>query len=129
MALIGLSSGYCDAVLNKLFRNIDFTHPTAVLLSLHTADPLETGGNEVIGGSYARQGVSFAAPAAGAGTARLVAATGAPNASFTMPACTITHFGLWASSGGFIGGGALDVSRTFLVGDTYNVNSLAISID
>lgn len=61
-------------------------------LSLHTAEPGETGANEVAGGSYARQSITFAVAASGA-------AANSSAESFTgMPAVTITHAGLWDAS-------------------------------
>lgn len=68
---------------------------TQAYLSLHTADPGETGANEVAGGSYARQTVTFDAAASGVTqNATLEEFTG-------MPTATITDAGLWdAVSGG-----------------------------
>lgn len=58
-------------------------------LSLHDGLPGETGANEVVGGSYARQPVTFGAASGGV-------ATNSAQEEFTdMPAVTITHAGLW----------------------------------
>lgn len=101
--------------LNAVLRNVDFLGIDQVFLSLHTADPGDTGASEVSGGSYARQGpVTFDAPVAGE----------SDNANavefLDMPAVTVTHFGLFTavSAGTFLWGVALDASETFTAGDT-----------
>ncbi len=106
-------------IIDKILRNTDFTQPTTVYVSLHTADPGETGANEVTGGSYARQAVTFSAPAS-------KATSNSAAIEFTnMPACTVTHVGLWdaASGGNFWWGGALTQSKTINVGDTFKINA------
>jgi len=64
--------------------------PTAnTYVSLHTADPGETGASEVVGGSYARQQAAFDAAVAGATqNTAIIDHTG-------MPAATVTHVGIW----------------------------------
>lgn len=53
-----------DALGNHLLRNVALTSPTTVYVGLYTAPPGETGGGtEVTGGAYARQAVTFGAPA------------------------------------------------------------------
>ncbi len=103
-------------------------------LSLHTADPGLTGASEVTGGTYGRQDVS--------GVAKFPTVTGdsvvnsAAAIDFTlMPACTVTHVGLWDSqttggSNNFIGGAALDASKTVNAGDTFSfpTSSLTLSL-
>lgn len=83
-----------DAFLNKVFNNTDFTVATPYI-SLHTADPGETGANEAVGGSYGRQSGSFGVAASG-----LISSDA--NITFTsMPAGDIAGWGAWdASSGG-----------------------------
>jgi len=50
--------------LNHVLRNVAYTSPTTVYLALYTVAPGEAGGGtEVSGGSYARQSVTFSAPA------------------------------------------------------------------
>ncbi|HEX5211629.1 MAG TPA: hypothetical protein VFW22_07840 [Pseudolabrys sp.] len=87
-------------------------------VSLHTADPGDTGANEVSGAAYARQGpVAFV----NSGNNPTVAANSAivsfPTA--TAPQGTITHFGVWtaASAGVYQGGGALDAPKPVASGD------------
>jgi hypothetical protein len=62
---MGALSNYLEeAVLNHVFRNIALGSPATTYLALYTTDPGEAdGGAEVSGGSYARQAVTFGAPA------------------------------------------------------------------
>lgn len=90
-----------NSVLNHYFRNQAFTPPAAVYMSLHTADPGLTGLNEVTGGSYARQAITF-------GAAASKSITSSNTVDFTgMPAATVTHLGIWdaATAGNFYVGG------------------------
>jgi len=72
------------------------TFPSVDLyISLHTADPGETGANEVAGGSYARQQVAFGAASGGT-------LSNSAQVDFAgMPATTVVAWGAWdaASSG------------------------------
>jgi len=83
-------------------------------ISLHTADPGATGTDEVAGGSYARQAATMGAAAGGAtdNTAAI---------EFTdMPACSVTHCGIWSAlAGAWQQGGALTASKTVNAGDTF----------
>ncbi|HHB12213.1 MAG TPA: hypothetical protein ENK62_03325 [Chromatiales bacterium] len=115
-----------NKILDKVLSATDFT-VTTVYVSLHTADPGETGGNEVSGGSYARQSASFGSASAGT-------ASNSATLSFTdMPAATITHVGLWDAStaGNFLWGGALTASKTTNAGDTFQIaaGDLDVSLD
>lgn len=115
-----------NKILDKVFRNTDFT-VTTVYVSLHTADPGETGASEVTGGSYARQATAFDVAASGA-------TENSALESFTsMPAVTITHVGCWdaASSGNFLWGGALTASKVVNSGDTVEIaaGDLDVTLD
>ncbi len=68
------ASNYLEtAIFNHVFRNTAYTSPASLYLALFTstatAADLEAGTitNEVSGGSYARQAVTFSAPTNGAG--------------------------------------------------------------
>jgi hypothetical protein len=99
-----------------------------VYVSVHTADPGETGASEVTGGGYGRQGpTTFSAAASGttSNTAQI---------DFTnIPAVTATHIGLWdaATAGNFLWGGALTSSKTLNGGDTFRIaaTDLDVSLD
>ena len=74
---------------------------TTVYLSLHTANPGQTGANEEAGGGYARVAVSWNAPASGVMT---------NSGTITVNNNgTATYVGLWdaVTSGNFLIGGTL----------------------
>lgn len=59
-----LTNYLSHALINHTLRNTAYTSPTTVYASLYTAAPNESGGGtEVTGGGYARQAVTFGAPA------------------------------------------------------------------
>lgn len=120
-------SNYCELKLLDAVFNATAFSVTTPYVSLHTADPGETGASECVGGSYARQSGSFAAASAGATT------TDAQISYATMPACTITHVGVWdaSTSGNFLWGGALTASKTVNSGDTVQIatGDLDVTLD
>ena len=113
-------------ILDAIFNNTSLA-VTTPYVSLHTADPGETGASEASGGSYARQSASFGAASGGA-------ISNDAAISFTgMPAATITHVGVWDAStaGNFLWGGALTASKTTNAGDTFTIASgdLDVTLD
>lgn len=119
--MVGLSSKGETAVLTPL--------TTTCYVSLHTADPGDTGANEISGAAYARVGpVAFANagnnPTVSSNSAILtyVAATGAWG--------TITHFGTWdaLTAGNFRGSGALTTPKAVNSGDTARFVAGALTI-
>jgi hypothetical protein len=58
-------------------------------LALHIGDPGPTGLNELAGAGYARQPVTWTAPASGV-------SHNVAQVSFTVPAATVLYVGLWA---------------------------------
>lgn len=120
-------SNYLEVELLDAVFNAGAFSVTTPYISLHTADPGETGASEVTGGSYARQSASFGAAADGA-VANDVAI------EFTlMPAETITHVGVWDAdtAGNFLWGGALAASKTTNAGDTFQIaiGDLDVTLD
>ena len=107
-------------LLDHTLGTAAYTHPSQVHLALHTADPTDAaGGAEGSGGSYARQTIDFNA-AAGAGGA----VTNSTEENFTgMPACTVTHIGIWdaASSGNLLYHGIVSSSKAVADGDTISL--------
>jgi len=107
-------------LLDHTLGTASYTHPSQAYLALHTADPTDAGsGAEVSGGSYARQTIDFNA-AAGTGGA----VTNSTEENFTgMPACTVTHIGIWdaSSSGNLLYHGAVSASKTVADGDTISL--------
>lgn len=82
---MALSYYLADALLDHTLRNVTYTSPGTVYLALFTTMPSAdgTGGVEVVGGSYARQPVTFGAAVDG------VAASSAAITFSSMPAVTI----------------------------------------
>jgi hypothetical protein len=120
--MTGLSSKGEIAVLTPL--------TTTMYVSLHTADPGDTGANEVSGGAYVRQGpVTFA----NAGNNPTVASntTIVTYAAATTAWGLITHFGDWdaATAGNFRGSGAVTTPKAVNSGDTarFAAGSLTIT--
>ena len=76
--------------------------------SLHTADPGTTGANEVTGGTYDRQPITWNASANGD-------LDNNANPTFQVPGgVTVVYFGLWSADGNvFYGSGALSAPETF----------------
>lgn len=119
--MVGLSSKGETAVLTPL--------TTTCYVSLHTADPADTGTSEVTGGSYARVGpVTFA----NAGNNPTVASNSAilTFAAATANWGTVTHFGTWdaSSAGNFRGSGALSTPKAVNSGDTARFAAGALTI-
>ena len=116
------ASNYLELeILDHILGGGDYTRPATVYISLHTADPGDTGASETSGTDYARASVTNNAtnfPAASAGAKTTGAAI-----NFATPGSggwgTVSHFGIWdASSGGnFLFGGALAVAKTINQGD------------
>ena len=126
--MAGLGDDAENAALDHALSVSAWTMPTAIYVSLHTADPSGTGASEVTGGTYGRQGdTAFSAAASGA-------SDNDSDIVFTlMPAATVTHVGLWdaASSGNFLWEGALGAPKDTNAGDTFTIaaGDLDVSID
>jgi hypothetical protein len=124
---VGISATQANRILESLVRGTAFgTAPTTPMkLALHTADPGAAGtANEVAGGSYARQTVTYNAAASGA-----TAISG--NVDFTlMPAATVTHGAVFDSAGSpvFIISAALAGSVVCASGDTFRMTAFTITI-
>jgi hypothetical protein len=101
-----------DAILNLIFRGVAYPYVSADQVSLHTANPGDTGTNELVGGSYARQQVAWT-PSSGAQVAMT-----ADHDFNGLPPSTVSHFGLWTRFGQFVGSGAFPVPLTVLSGES-----------
>ena len=83
-------------------------------ISLHTGSPSTTGANELTGGSYIRVQTTWSSSASGAKTGSQV--------TINVPASnTVEYFGIWsaATSGTYVGGGALPSNQTYVGSGTY----------
>jgi len=127
-----------DQIIGWAFNGATFaTLPTAgtVWVSLHTADPSETGASEVTGGNYARITVAAAGwtkTTAGTASAANTAEIVYPASGTVTWAGTVTHVGIWNAStaGNFLFGGALTTSRVVASGDVFKflATNLTISV-
>ena len=118
---MALSAYVIPKLLDHVLKGASFTQPTNVYVSLHTADPGTTGASECAGGSYARQ-LASSSFAAASGSSK---ASNADINFTSMPACTVTHVGIWDAStvGNFLWGGSLSASKTVNSGDTFQLPS------
>ena len=104
-----------NKLLNKILKGTDFTTPTGMTISLHTAEPGDSGTSEVSGGSYARKTPTIGTVASKAAT------TTADLAWASMPACTVTHAALRDSGGTVWMWGALTASKVVAAGATFTL--------
>jgi hypothetical protein len=127
---MSLSNYLENKLLDHVFHNTSYTSPTTVYVSLHSADPGETGASELaVANGYARQSCAFSAASGGAtensGTVTFTNTGSAWSAA--------THFGVWdaSSSGNFLGGGSLAASKTVGANDTatFAAGDLDVSLD
>src|SRR5262245_34229377 len=103
------ASDYLEDLIRKhLMRTGTWAKDTTRYVSLHTADPGDTGASEVSGGSYARvqRDASDANWSAGTGTDGTT--DNVATITFPTPSANwgvATHLGLWdaASAGNFLG--------------------------
>ena len=122
-------SNYLEGkLIEHVLRNVSFTSPSTVHLSLHTADPTEAGtGTEVSGNNYSRQEITFGAHSDGACANSSEETFTASGGSFG----TVTHFGIFdaSSSGNLLYYGALTASKTVADGDSlkFAVGSITIT--
>jgi len=127
---MSISNQWENEILDHIFNNAAAPAVTTPYISLHTADPGETGASELAGGSYARQSGGF-------GNASGGTVSNTANIDFTgMPAGTITHVGVWSSSTAtattnFVWGGALTASKAVNSGDTFRLatGNLDVTLD
>jgi hypothetical protein len=121
-----------NRLVDHLFRAQTLTAPANLHVSLHTADPGETGASELTtAGAYARAAVTSSlanwAGTQGAGTTVASSGTGGVTSnngviSFPTPTAnwgTVSHFAIWdaASGGNPLLYGALASSKTINSGD------------
>lgn len=127
---MGLKDTVRNSLLLALTAQTTFTAYSAVYVSLHTADPGNTGASEVSGGSYARVNTTtkWGTPSSGSVSSNAALQFATATGSWG----TVSYAALWDASttGNFIGGGALTASKTVASGDTASFASgnLTLSI-
>lgn len=113
--------------LSTAARNLmlDALAQVAAYVSLHTSDPGAAGANEVEGGSYARQPITWNPAASGN-------LDDDNQPEFDIPPnTTISHFGLWSAEEGgtYYGSGALSASESYgASGGTYTLTDVDVSL-
>ncbi len=115
---MALGTTYGNNLLKLIFKQTNWTAPTTVNLSLHTASPGTTGANEVTDAGYARQDITAKM---GTPASKSVTNTSAVTFGGAVVSYTVTHWGLWDQAGTFIDGGAFTSSVTLAIGDYYNI--------
>jgi hypothetical protein len=126
-------------IINALLRGVTMPLPSNTFVSLHTADPNETGANEVTTVAmpgYVRRcaentgaiGTGWSAPTDGVSTNLLQLTFPSNNGP---DAVVVTHFGLWdaLSSGNCLVTAPLTTPRTLAVDDiiVFDVGSLTVT--
>jgi len=113
-----------NAELNALLRATSFAGPATLYLSLHTADPGDTGASEYSTYTGTRPVITFDAAGSASSSSNVQIDFAA------MGATTITYVGLWsaASAGTFQAGGPLSASKTTNSGDTLRFASAAVAM-
>lgn len=102
---------------NGLNAQVGGLTAVAAFASLHTSEPNASGSNEVTGGTYTREAITWAAASGGT-------AVSSAQIVFDVPSgVTITHLGYWSAStsGTFYGSRQLDTSQTFSSAGTYTI--------
>lgn len=103
--------------------------PTAWWISIHTADPTDTGTlNQVTGNGSTRKQVTWATTTSGSNPTIKVSTSAQQWTA--MPAATVTHIGIWtASTGGtYIGTGVLTTPKVVTSGQTFDIAAGAITV-
>lgn len=124
-----------NALLNATLRNVSFTSPAPIFISLYTTDPTDAdSGNEVNASGYARLEIGSTA-----GLAFTTASGGScrNNEAWEMTAstawATITHFGIHdATTGGnLLYYGALTTSKVVGTDDIarFSAGTLSVKLD
>jgi hypothetical protein len=127
--MAGLSAAVKNSIGDALYLQTNWTAPTTLYLSLHSADPGTTGASEISGSSYARVLVTTSFTSVDG------VITNSVQIDFpevTTPAYTATHWGLWsASSGGtYYHGGDVNPDKLHAIGaiPSFAVGELDVTI-
>jgi len=114
-----------EKLLDHTLGTTAYTHPSTVYLALHTADPTDAGSGAEV--DVARQACAFtAAGSDGNG----VTENSAVETFASMPACTVTHIGIWdhVSAGNLLYHTSVTTSKAVLDGDTITVAAGAVTV-
>ena len=114
-------------LLQYLFNSNSLVRPSSLFLALHTANPTDSGGNEISGNGYSRKAITFG---------NVTGDTATSNSTVTFDACTgsawgnVTHCSIHTAStaGTMICHSALTLAKNIQVGDILQVASGSISV-
>lgn len=136
------ASNYTEEnVINAVLRGVTFPIPAGVYVSLHTADPGESGGSEVSTGAwpaYVRKDAAvggaiasgWAAPTDGVTTNEKQITYPGMNGGSNV---TVTHWAIYdaATGGNMLAHAALQTSRTLQPGDVFvfDIGSLTVTME
>ena len=122
------------AILNHFFRNQNQPPRPTLFLALYISDPTDDDiGTEIVGGSYARQVITFAAPQQVGGRGQI-----ANNTQITFPTATanwgtISHWGIRdaATGGNLLVHAPVPTPKLIESGDEakFNVGAITVSVD
>jgi len=123
---MSLSNSYENSMLDHITGRTTLTFVAQIYVSLHTADPGETGANEFSDSGYARKAINFNA----ATTSGAINNGQVDFNSIVDGPVTAAHFGLWtaASGGTFIFGGAFTSSKNYVIGATPKILDDALTV-
>ena len=116
-----------NALINATLRATSYTSPATVFLALYTTDPTDADtGTECSGTGYARQSITFGAPANGVSTNSAAVEYAQAGNSWG----TITHIGIRdaVSAGNLLYHSPLDASKTIATGDVFRVAIGSLSV-
>lgn len=119
-----------NELIDHVLRGAAYASPATVYVGLYTADPGEDDtGTEVTGGSYAREAVTFGAPADGV-------SSNSVQVDFTTATAlwgTITHFQILdaVTAGNPLFHGTIEASVVISTGDTarFQIGDLQITLE
>lgn len=125
-------------VINAMLRGVAFPLPTGTFVALHTADPGDTGANEVTTTAfpaYVRRkaegvgaiGTGWSAPSNGVSSNTNQLTYPGYNGSGTI---TITHFSVWdaLTAGNPLCAAPLQTPRTLQIGDVFVFDAGALTV-
>lgn len=120
-----MTATFSDATANAMLNVLG---PSALFISLHSADPGTTGASELSGSGYARQAIAFSTGASQAIHNNALITFGPASGDWSAA----TYYGLWSAitAGTFRSGAALDAPETVLNTDTlaFSASALVLSL-
>src|SRR5215471_6162288 len=105
-----------NAVLNAVFRGVPYPYIGGTMLSLHSADPGDTGLFEITGLSYTRKACTWNAPSSGG------CALAGDVLFLGLPAGTYVFIGVWTPDNVFIASGTIP-AQTLNNNDAITINA------